>query len=184
MYLVPIIKVTEHVGSFTVEDVTPNWSPSDTTGYGVQTMPKQNVSSAVLYITVPGATSEIMIDATGSMPNSPYQVMYHDLNMTKLESGKYKIRYVVSGVNVNNEPVESETYTYEVFIKDVECCVDKMAATIKCVSLDNIFKNEKSRTFAKLSVLLDLVKHANACGDINSASDMVDLIKLNCNCNC
>lgn len=185
------VKAFETPTSLIVKDNSGTFSPSDNpTGWGTQTVRPEWVTSAFIYVT-PTRTTGIESDPIDVLDtlvlgqdDREYQVMPWDIGLKKIESEKYKIRYVVNVTFPDGVKKTYETYVYFVAIKQAECCLDKAAGSTLNTPLDNIFKTEPSRSLAQMSVIMRRVKEAIKCSDLVAADRMVYFIRLNCGCDC
>jgi len=188
MGLVAKISIEERVGSFVIKDVTGLWSSSYTYGYGLPNIVPGWVTSVKAYITPPGYVNSILVDLGSSFAGdgNEYQIMPWDLSSqnTKIESGLWMVEVVIQGLNPSGVPFTYNAVNKCVFTKEVECCIDKMIAGTLNTPLNDVFREEKSRTTAELSVLLNRALNALCCGDITSSNRIITYIKLHCQCGC
>jgi len=193
MALVAKICLEERVGSFVIKNTTGTWSQNYPYGFGLPTVVAGVaagwVTSVIAYITPPGYLTPIQKDLgiNFSVPDTEFQIMPWDLGsgVTKIESGEWNVEIVIQG---NFKPSENP-FTYRaskkaIFTKEVECCVDKMTGNTNNTPFNDVFREEKSRTTAELSVLLERAKKAEDCGNFDSANRIVTYIKLHCRCGC
>ena len=193
MALVAKICLEERVGSFVIKDITGIWTSLYPYGYGLPTVVPGVaagwITSCIAYITPPGYVGSIQKDLGASFPGegNEFQIMPWDLGSQykKIESGEWNVEVVIQG---NFKPSENP-FTYRasikaIFTKEVECCVDKMTGKTYNTPLNDVFREEQSRTVAELSVLLERAKKAEGCGNFDSANRIITYIKLHCRCGC
>lgn len=187
MGLILKISLEERVGSFVVKNITGKWSGEYPYGLGLPTVIPLWVTSVRFYITPPGSPMSIVVDPGTEWANdeSEFQVMPWDLGgREKIESGKWKVEAIIEGTDDKGKNFMYKTTDQEVFTKEVECCVDKMTAKTLNTPLNDVFRDEKSRCTAELSVLLLRAMKAKDCGNLDSSDRIITYIKLHCRCGC
>jgi len=191
MSLVFKIALEERVGSFVIKDVTGNYTFDYPYGYGPLNVLPSYVTSCKAYIKSPVNANEIMKDLGSQFPGdgSEFQIMPWDVNANNIASGKWTVRVEMEGTYPTGHAQAGLTFKFSattsaVFIKDVECCVDKMTAQTYNVKFDDVFREDKSRKTAEMSMLLNRVKRAICCDDMVSADNIITYLRLNCRCAC
>lgn len=191
MSLVYRIQLEERVGSFIIKDVTGLYTFDYPYGYGPLNILPSYVTSCKAYIKKPGSTMESIVDLGSQFPGdgSEYQIMPWDVDSNGITSGRWTVRVEVIGTyptgHANaNQSFKFSTIASAVFTKEVECCIDKMIAKTYNTKFDDVFREDKSRKTAEMSVLLNRVKRAICCDDMVSADNIITYLRLNCRCIC
>jgi len=191
MSLVSKIELEERVGSFVIKDVTGNYTFEYPYGYGPLNILPSYVTSCVAYIKSPVNLYEIVKDLGSQFPGdgSEFQIMPWDVNANGIVSGKWTVRVEMEGTYPTGHAQAGLTFKFSVtasavFIKEVECCVDKMTAKTYKVKFGDVFREDKGRKTAEMSALLNRVKRAICCDDMVSADNIITYLRLNCRCAC
>lgn len=191
MSLVYKISLEERVGSFVIKDITGSYTFDYPYGYGPLNVVPSYITSCTAYIQSPTQVYEIVKDLGSQFPGdgSEFQIMPWDVNANGIASGKWTVLVEIEGTYPTGHAQAGLTFKFSattsaVFIKEVECCVDKMTAQTYNTKFDDVFREEKSRKVAEISVLLNRVKRAICCGDMVSANNIITYLRLNCRCGC
>jgi hypothetical protein len=191
MSLVYKIALEERVGSFVIKDVTGNYTFDYPYGYGPLNVLPSYVTSCKAYIKSPVSTAESIVDLGNQFPGdgSEYQIMPWDIQADGIKSGRWYVTVEITGTYPTGHANAGKDFKFRattsaVFVKEVECCIDKMVAKTYNTKFDDVFREEKSRKTAEMSVLLNRVKKAICCDDMVSADNIITYLRLNCRCAC
>jgi hypothetical protein len=192
MSLILKISTSELKNSFVVYDCTGNYSSDNQGGYGVYNPKIKDVEDAFLEIYTPAipysaTAAPYKIKVYSDMPNDkefgfeifPEMIGQHAAN-SGIESGKYTIRYTVSGKDKNGVSYTKSVMMSFVFIKNVSCCIDKLG---KKVGKD-AFKDDKQKKIIELENLLQSAQYHIDCDLLDSANDIIEYLKGQCKCCC
>lgn len=178
------ISVEEQKGFAILNDCTGLYSPKNTGGYGYPNLSKKDIISAILHIEPPSAKDDYpyQIELYPNFPNQEnngFEITPSMMDMDELESGQYKFKLVVTFEDKNGVKTTSTAYATEVFIKTVECCVDKMnAGGLKLGSLSD----PKQRLITELNIMLSNANRLIGCGLYGKANEIIELLKAHCEC--
>lgn len=185
---VPRIKASEISPGLEVENISGMYSSDNPGGYGGPNITASQVTAAKLYVTpVTDSLPEsapIDVFSTMSENEGVAQILPWDIvsSWKVIESQKYKIRFVITATDDDGISRDYETYVYFVATSAAKCCIDKLTGKTSNVPFSSLFKDERSRKLARLSILMRRVKDAIDCGNLDSAEEMVSQIRENCNC--
>ncbi len=179
------ISITEQEDSFYVDDCTGNYSSDNKGGYGGSNYKKSDIFESFFMIQGPSDKDYVhSIDVTNSIPNSKdisYQVLPIQVgqnNNGTLESGLYKFKLLHRIKGPNSTMVEKFGYASEVFIKNIECCIDKNVKTLN----QNAYKESRQLKIIELSTILDGVKCQIEESLYDQANETIDYLKQQCKC--
>lgn len=180
------IKVKETKSAIVVNECTGKYSGDNKGGWGNPNPELSGVAKAQFEIWMPKATAAVIISVFPEFPTDDtefgYQVLTSQLGINKVTSGTWKVGYRVSGLDRAGLPYEKYAETKVVFFKDAECCVDKLMAKTANVPVNVFMKDEKKKSAAELSVLLENAKWLGECGDFVAAQNVLEYINLQCGC--
>lgn len=190
MNLLPRLKVEETVTAFNLTDCTGLYSFENKGGYGAQTIRPEWITEAT--VVVKHVRSGKVSGRINVMDNLAKNEGFFQINPWNIDSswkvfmvGKYEFIYSIKAtIPRTGEKRNPTTTAVCVSIIPAECCVDKMTGKTYNVPMHSLFKDERSRKLAELSVLMNRIKKAVDCKDWDSADRMVYDISINCDCNC
>lgn len=179
--IIPKVSVKELADSFVVYDCTGKYSSSNQGGLGINNPEISTVESAKFEITPPGAVAPIVINVFPDFPrldDTGYEI--DKLMVGPMVSGKWKIKYTISGTDTTPYSV----YTEKTFVlsKTAECCVEKFLNATANVPVSMIATNAGRQKALELSVLLENALWAKECGQYDNAHDTLTYIQLQCKC--
>lgn len=163
------ISATEEKGFFIVKDCS---------SYGMKGFNVKDITDAFLEIQPPSATTKYPFKITTypDFPNNDnldYEVLPSDVGAKEIESGEWKLKMTVvfpSGTKVTTCSV--------VFIKSVECCIDKNTPFLKA----NAMKDPKQTAILELSNMLEDARAAKEEGLNGEANRIIEYLKEQCKC--
>lgn len=169
------IIITEEKNSFLVKDCS---------SYGAVGFRIDDIINAFLEVQPPSATDKypFKIITYPVFPNKrgdEFGVMPSRFKMDELESGEWKIKFTIEFKNRTGGTVTKTTFCSVVFIKTVECCVDKLTPVLKP---GKAFTDQKQKTILELSNLLEGAKLAMERGLNGEANKVIDYLKAHCKC--
>jgi len=179
------IKVEELENSFLVYDCTGMYTGDNKGGYGGPNPRMDKVVANILEIEPPNSKMPypISLDVLAYLPNKegvameiyPSQV---GQNGTKMESGKYKFRYITTTENSSGTQTTVTAYYTDVFVNDITCCIDNLSPILD----GNISKDPRQKITAELSLILDGINNLIAHGNYDKADETIDYVKSQCKC--
>ena len=186
------IDVADGCGTITFFEKTGAYSGGNTGGWGAPNPGTPTATSAKLYITVPGATTPIIINIFPTFPTTntttPFVITPALLgygSATSLPDGIYVIQYVVNGfIVVFDIEFPYSFTTSETFFIDcaAQCCVDKMFLALdpcgcKC-------GDDKLMQAFWAEALLEQAEKAACCGQTDNATTLLAQVNKICKGNC
>lgn len=180
------ISATELKNSFVVYDCTGKFSSSNPGGYGVHNPDINHVQDAYLLIwspNLPKGADPYKVKVYPDMPNKEnlgYEVLPYMIGQQKneLESGKYKIKFVESGIDKSGVPFEKSALFVIVFVNNITCCIDKLIPKIG----PDPFKDERQKKIIELSNLLESVCQQIKNELYDKADENIEYMKGQCKC--
>lgn len=123
------------------------------------------------------------LDVTGNFPNKegdayevlPYMVGQGD---NSLESGIWKVKLTVIGVDKFGKSFTKTASVTEVFVKKITCCVDKLGKHINA----NALNDKKQQLIIELNNLVESMCDSKDCGLTEQADGIIRLLKSQCEC--
>lgn len=181
------ISATEQKNSIILYECTGNYSINNKGGYGLPNPKIEDVSEAYFEVKTPSfidGGDPIVINAYPSFPTNEergYEVLPQAFGMKEIESGEYKIKYIVVYKDKNGSSF-TKTAFYTLFcLNSVTCCVDKMVKGIRAGG----FNDPKQQLTIELSNLLTSIKYQVDCGNTGIANSDLEYLKEQCKCcNC
>lgn len=182
------ITIEELENSFFVHDCTGMYTGDNKGGYGGPNPKIDRVVANILQIEPPNSKTPypISLDVSSYLPNKdgiPMEIFPSQVDQTgqMMESGKYKFKYITTTENSAGQQTTVESYSVNVFTKDIACCIDKHA---DCLTA-NAFKDDKQKKIIELSNLLDGINYLVNSGNYDKADETIDYVKSQCKCqNC
>lgn len=175
------ISAKEFKNSFAIYDCTGTYSSSNQGGWGGSNPKIENVTSATFEIYAPESLVPVQVSVYPDFPTTDkelgYEITPSMLGMQHIESGTWKIVYVVNGKDNSGVNYTKKATLVIVFTNSAECCIDKM---IKEVS-PNAFDNKKQKLAVELWAELQAVKMMKDCFPTN-AQKILKHINLQCAC--
>lgn len=174
MNFTPKIQVTEEKSSFIVKDCA---------SYDIKGFTINDIADAYLEIQPPSATEKYPFKITTypDFPNNEgidFEVLPTEFGMTELESGEWKIKSSVVFNTATGGKVTKTALCSVIFIKTVECCIDKRIPELS----SGLLTNEKQKFIIELSNLLEGAKRSIRRGLTEEATKTIDYLKANCKC--
>lgn len=180
------IKIKEEKNSIVINELTGKHRGDNKGGWGVPNYALGMVAKAQFEIYPPESTNPTIIPCFPDFPSDDddlgYEVSKTQLGINEITSGVWKVGYRVSGIDHNNVGFEKYTETKAIFIKDAECCVDKLVASTANTPLKVFMKDEKKKIAVELSALLKDAAFAKKCSDFETAQTILKYINLQCRC--
>ena len=180
------IQVKESKNSIVINECTGRRSHDNEVGYGLPNYTLAMVTKAQFEIYKPEQIQPLIIPVYPNFPTDDtelgFEILKSQTQSDIIESGVWKVGYRVSGVDQHNLEFEKYTETKSVFIKDAECCVDKLVASTANIPMNVFMKDEKKRIAAELSILLKDAEFAKSCGNFDAAQKILKFINLQCRC--
>lgn len=183
--MTPTTKFTtvEQPKSFIINDCTGIYTPTNKTGWGGLNARVVDVTESYFEITTPNGPL-YKVNVYPDFPNSDgygYEILPYMVGNTegKIDSGTYKIKWIVKGVAKGKE-FTATAYYVSVFKNDVFCCVDK-----HIVKLDkNISTDEYQKKIVEMSNIMEATNYAIEKGLLDTANKNIEYLKLNCDTCC
>lgn len=124
------------------------------------------------------------LQLVGNFPNkknlgyeiTPY-VIGSGIN-TSITSGKWTIRWTVSGIDIRKNPFTCQTLLVVVFINNVTCCVSKQTDKLTVKSFDIL----KDKAIIQMGVLLRGARKSIECGKFDDADQTIRFLNQQCVC--
>lgn len=180
------ISAIEEKNSFIIYDCTKNYKFDNLTGWGTINPEIKSITSAIIYVWTPSVAvgvNPFAIDVTGDFPNEEglgMEILPNQVGQVnnRLESGQYKIKLEVFGVDKKGVKYKKDALIVKIFIKDVTCCVDKLQ---KFVNKDT-HKDKKQQAIIELNEMLESANYAVDCELNTQAVELIELLKSQCVC--
>lgn len=186
MTLRPKITGKETKNAIVINECTGKYSASNKGGWGIPNAELSKVTKAQFEVYVPEAITPQIISVFPDFPTDDtelgYELTVSQLGLKKVTSGTWKIGYRVFGVGANGVPYEKYTETKCVFLKDAECCIDKLKAKTVNVPINVFMKDEKKKSVVELEALYNDAVFAAGCGSFDVAQTILKFINLQCGC--
>lgn len=174
----------EEPNALIVQELTGKYGSDNTGGYGTPNIKLSNVKSARFEIFKPNATTPVIYTVFPDYPTDDVKLQYElltaALGVKYLESGVWKVKYIISGETDAGVPFEYSTETKEVFMHHAKCCVDKLTAHTANIPANALYKDERKKAAAELRMLFESTEWLKCHGDFNSAQTNLDYINLQC----
>lgn len=170
----PKIAVTEEKTSFTVKDCS---------SYPIQGYKIDDIIIAFLEVQPPSSTEKYPFKIT-TYPDFPnkdeidFEVLPFDVGMKELESGEWKFKLSIVFRTKTGGSVTKTALLSKIFIKNVECCIDKRSPELNAGAL----KDEKQKAILELSNMLENVHRQIEKGLTGEAIKNIDYLKAHCKC--
>lgn len=197
------ISAVEETESFIVNDCTGLFSSDNKTGFGGPNPRYEDITAAVLEITPPFDATPFL-DISDANPPAPdagtftaptftinvfpdfpneeqngYEVLPYMVGQSDfIESGKWKIKLIVEGVDKNKKSFKKSAITEVVFTKAVTCCIDKLTPNVN----KNALKDKKQQVIIELNNLLESTGYAVEKELLDQADGIIKLLKAQCKC--
>lgn len=156
------------------------------TGWGSPNLTRANVSSATIlieFIDEDGVTSTVSTtDVLSQIPNPVTDTFEFNLISGTYPDGYYKITYTV----VSNTGDIYRTVLRTFFYCNVQCCIDKLIATIPDKICECTVEELVNETYLA-EILLSGLKASSGCGNVATAYKLLERIEKICNfsdCEC
>lgn len=155
------------------------------TGYGAPNFDVSDVTQAVLYVLLPNASADVVVNVFPLLPSSSFgtvTVTNVDLGLGQddiLEDGYYRIRYELFSSDPLLPGILSSQTRQVLVYGGVACCVKKAGAGKRC----DCSKDK----FEELRLGLEAMKAADECNNIHRAKEILSHLQRECkkcNCNC
>lgn len=179
------LNTEELENSFLLFDCTGKYSADNRDGYGTPNYRIEDISAYTVDIEPPSATAPypFTIDVLDSIPNDDntgLEIQPGQVGQTgdNIESGLWKFRANVTFNIRNNGQKTVTSYHSNVFIKNIECCVDSKSQTLT----GNIFNDFRQKKIGELELLLLGVRRAIKCGLYDKANKTIEYMKAQCKC--
>lgn len=198
------ISVVEETDSFIVNDCTGVFSSENKGGWGSLNPQIKDIETAVLEITPPYDANPFLdisspnppapnadtfqppaytIDVFPDFPNEegngfevlPYMVGQSD---NFLESGKWKIKLIITGKDKQGRPYTKSAIFEIVFVNSVTCCIDKLGSLVNKDAL----KDKKQQVIIELENMLESVCYAVEKELLDQADGIIRFLKEQCRC--
>lgn len=180
------IQLREAKNSILITECTGKHSGDNKGGWGIPNYDLSMVTKAQFEIYLPESTNPIILPVFPEFPvnvtDIAYEVLKSQLGLTTITSGTWKSGYRVFGTDAGGLAFEKYTETKTVFIKDAECCVDKLVASTANIPMNVFMKDEKKKAAAELVVLLKDAGFAKDRGDFAAAQTILKFINAQCRC--
>lgn len=168
---------------FFISDCTGSYSGDNKTGFGGPNESSAKILSSTLEIQGPNDEDYAhVIDVTGALPNKdnlPVEIIPSQVGQEGfIESGQYKFKLTHIFSGKNDREVKKTGYGSNVFIKDIECCVDKLA-----FDPFKKFDDLKQKKILELKSLYQGVLCQIESGHYDTANTTIDYLKAQCKCN-
>jgi len=177
------ISATELKSSFLINDCTGTYAFDNKCGFGIPNLRIEDIIESNLEIQPPSSASEypISINVYPDFPNKEgdsYEVLPYMVGMQEIESGEWKFKLVVV-FNKGGVKTTKTAYLTKVFVKTVECCIDKLTSGKLKV---NAINDDKQKLILELSNLLEDVNYQIECGLNETANKNIEYLKSHCQC--
>lgn len=187
MSLLLKIDAEEQKNSFIVFDCTGIYRFDNLCGWNAPNPEIRKLTKSVLSVWPPQLKKDAVpytIDLLGKFPNIefngieilPYQVGQAN---NQLESGNYKIRLDITGLDKKGVEYSTFAVITRVFINNVICCIDKQQKNVN----KDAFKDQKQQAIIEMNELLEATIKSIKCELYEQATEMVNLLKSQCACN-
>ena len=151
-------------------------------GYGAPNPAIADFATAVLEVTLPGATTAVTVNVFPTLPNItsvPFTVTSALLGVSgELPDGVYHINYRLT-VTVGPFIGTYQLDCYFAVLGQAERCVDGKVAAIDICTVDDC-TDKALWELSKLVNMLDSAKAAACCGKITEAGDIIDYVNDKC----
>lgn len=187
MSIVLQISVTEEKNSIIFYDCTGPFSFQDNKGgFGIPNQKITDVVDAYIEIKRPDwqeGQEPIKITVYPDLPNltkSGYELTPSMLgsNNGEVESGQYKLKYVVITEDKNGGRLTHTAYVTLFCMNSVTCCIDKRMKEVRSGG----YKDPRQQLIIELSNLLESVNYQVKCGNLGIANEDVEYLKSQCKC--
>ena len=181
------ISAEEQKNSFYLYDCTGRYRFDNLNGWGVPNLDKKQVTNSYIEVTPPNPNKTLpptfTVDLTGSFPNEeniPIEILPYQIGQANnvLTSGRYKIKWVIEGVDKKGQKVSYSTILDKIFINNVSCCVDKLQKTIN----KDAHKDPRQQVAIELNNLLESAYYAIETELNEQAVEIIDLLNAQCVC--
>jgi len=178
------ISADELSNSFIVNDCTGNYAHDNTGGYGPPVNYQiKDIKEAYLEFKFPSDTEySHKVITTPDFPNKDgfgIEILPYMVGLADIESGQCKIKFTVVFNTKTGSTETFSAYTTIVFVKNIECCIDKLTANRLNTGA---FKDEQQKLILELSNLLEGVKYQIEDGLYDTADKTIDYLKSHCKC--
>ena len=145
-----------------ISDVTPMYSTSTPTGYGAPNPAISDITSYMLYITVPGSTQRRSFNVQSAFPQSAVVISLSDLGLSnEFTTGGYIIESTVTFNSTTNP--NSRTITERLIYCKEQCIVKRkwaMLAQKECNCCERCTRQFQQEALTMQSYLNSLIANA------------------------
>lgn len=174
------IDVVTNKDSFFFYETTGDYDKTcNQSGWGYQTIKRDEIHSGELRVTIPKGEAFKSIDVTNIFPNKDcvgLEVNAVDLGEEKLTPGVYHFNLVLNGNNGVEYILSQSCYIF--YYHPLECCIEEKKAKLSPSDIDS----DEAKKVYELEVMLENAKHSACAGDMVSLYEIIDYISLQCEC--